>query len=173
MVMIDQEMPPTRSRQNIPSSISPAEVTMPTSLLPPPPRPALKPKPVTPLPLGFLTRAAALPGGRTGLRLGHADLAAGAEAPASAIQRALGDDEGRQPVGGGPRGVVLGEAVAHLADPTAVPLEAGDAIGDAGHAPGVDAEARPAAGVPLGVEGAIVGKALYAGAIPGFGACPV
>ncbi|MBS0356800.1 MAG: hypothetical protein JSR83_23200 [Proteobacteria bacterium] len=38
---------------------------MPPSPLPPPPRPALKPKPVTPLPLGFLTRAAALPGGRT------------------------------------------------------------------------------------------------------------
>lgn len=38
---------------------------MPTSILPPPPRPVFKPRPVAPLPVGFLARAAALPGGRT------------------------------------------------------------------------------------------------------------
>ena len=38
---------------------------MPTTLIPPPPRPVFKRKPAEPLPVGFLAKAAALPGGRT------------------------------------------------------------------------------------------------------------
>lgn len=38
---------------------------MPTALIPPPPRPVLKRKPAESLPVGFLSKAAGLPGGRT------------------------------------------------------------------------------------------------------------
>ena len=38
---------------------------MPATLLPPPPRPVFKRKPAEPLPVGFLAKAAGLPGGRT------------------------------------------------------------------------------------------------------------
>lgn len=38
---------------------------MPGTLIPPPPRPVFKRKPAEPLPVGFLTKTAGLPGGRT------------------------------------------------------------------------------------------------------------